>query len=139
MAKLAHYSEAAPQSLSDILLYEINFDYSREAGEFAPTDEEVCLGAVLGLNESGQYVPFGKELNPAVEGDNAKPAEIADKACAVLISRKMKISEEAQPCVVIARGACVAAPNLRWGEKITDEQKKSALGQLKALGIVPKE
>lgn len=139
MAKLNHYSEEAPRSLSDILLYEINCSYSRENGEFAPTDEEAVQGAVLGVNKDGQYVPFGTELSPAVEGDNAKPAEIADKACAVLISRKLKISEEAQPCVVIARGACVAAANLVFGKDVTDEQKKSALGQLKSLGIVPKE
>lgn len=139
MAKLNHYSEEAPKSLSDILLYEIDFSYSREAGEFAPTEEEVSQGAVLALNKDGQYVPFGTELNPAVEGDNAKPAELADKACAVLISRKMKISEEAQPCIVIARGACVAAANLLFGEDVTEVQKKAALGQLKTLGIVPKE
>ena len=139
MATLNHYSEDAPKSLSDILLYEINFNYSREGGEFAPTAEEVCQGAVLARNGDGRYVPYGTELNPATEGDDAKPAETADKACAILISRKMKISEEAQPCVVVARGAIVAAPNLVFGKDVSDDQKKAALEQLKALGIVSKE
>lgn len=139
MSVLQSYSEKGPQSLSDIVLYEIDFQYSREAGEFAPTDLELVQGAVLAMNASGQYVPFGAELNPATEGDDARPAELADKACAILISRKLKISETPQPCVVLARGACVAGSSLVWGGKITEEQKKAALSQLKALGIVPKE
>lgn len=142
MPKLQHYSENAPRSLSHVVTYEIDFHYCREGGEFAPTAEEVPMGAVLCQNASGQYVPFGAELSAAVEaseGVEGKAAETADKPCAILISRKMAVSEEPQPCVVLARGACVYAPNLVWGKDVTDAQKKNALAALKALGIVPKE
>lgn len=148
MAKLQHFSESWPKSLSHVVTYEIDFNYCRENGEFAPTAVEVPMGAVLAQNDKGQYVPFGAELSPAVEAVEAsegvqavegKAAVIADKACAILVSRKMAVSEEPQPCVVLARGACVCAPNLVWGKDVTDAQKKTALASLKALGIVPKE
>ena len=148
MAKLQHFSESWPKSLSHVVTYEIDFNYCRENGEFAPTAVEVPMGAVLAQNDKGQYVPFGAELSPAVEAVEAsegvqavegKAAVIADKACPILVSRKMAVSEEPQPCVVLARGACVCAPNLVWGKDVTDAQKKNALAALKALGIVPKE
>lgn len=170
MGKLMHYSEDGPKRLSDVVLYEIHFDYSREVGEMAPTAEAIPLGAVLCQNASGQYEPFGapstaeetENSDAKSTGSETKEAGKADakttgaetgetgkteanteaalgNACAILISQKLQASEEAQPCVVLARGACVYAPNLVWGADVTDEQKKSALASLKALGIVPKE
>lgn len=142
MAKLKHYVEDAPRSLSDILLYEVDQRWSREAGQLAPQESPLPMGAVLCLNDAGQYVPFGQELKPAVEaseGVEAKAAEIADAPCAVLISRGIEASEEAQDCVVIRRGACVASANLFWLAQVTEEQKKTALAALASLGVIPKE
>ena len=82
------------------------------------------------------------ELTPAIEaneGVEAVAATHADKAVAVLISKKIPASEEAQPCTVLRRGCCVAVDNLEWLESVSEEQRKTALGQLTALGIVPKE
>lgn len=148
MAKLKHYSADAPRSLSDILLYEIDPRYSREHGELAPVAEKVPMGAVLAQNGGGQYVPFGAELSPAVEAVEAsegvdavegKDAVLADKPAAILISRDIEPSEEAQECAVIRRGACVAVCNLSWLSAVSDDQKKTALAALASLGIVPKE
>lgn len=142
MAKLRHYAADAPKNLSDILLFEIDPRFCREHGEMAPVAEAVPMGAVLAQNATGQYVPFGTELSPAVEaseGVEAQPAVVADKPRAILISRGIEASGEAQPCAVVRRGACVAAANLSWLATVTEEQKQTALAALADLGIVPKE
>lgn len=139
---LRHHGEDAPRSLSDIVLEELSMSWCREAGSLAPTGKPVLMGAVLALDEDGRYVPYMTELTPGTEASEdveAVAATHADKAAAVLISRNLPASEEEQPCTVIRRGACVAASNLSWLESVTDDQKKNALGQLSALGIVPKE
>lgn len=142
MSTLKHYRQDAPRSLSDILIYEIDPRWSRDGGEFAPTSENIPMGAVLCLDGEGSYVPFGTELSPAVEareGVEAKPAVIADQPCAILISREMEASDKAQPCVIVKRGVCVASRNLHWLDTVTDAQKKTALAALNSLGIVVKE
>lgn len=139
---LRHYGEDAPRSLSDIVLEEMSMSWCRESGTLAPVSVAVPMGAVLALDAAGRYVPYMTELTPgteASEGVEAVAATHADKAVAVLISRNLPASEEEQPCTVIRRGACVAAQNLHWLEGVTEDRKKTALGQLSALGIVPKE
>ncbi len=139
---LNHYGEDAPRSLSDLVLLELNMKWCREPGVMAPLSAPAHLGAVLGLDASARYVPYMSELTPAVEaseGVEAKPATYADKAVAVLISKKIPASEDEQHCTVLLRGACVAAANLEWLEAVNKEQQKTALGQLAALGVVPKE
>ena len=142
MAPLNHYGEDAPRSLSDVLLEELSMTWCRESGVMAPSSRAVPMGAVLGADADGRYVPFMTELTPAVEaaeGVEPVPAAYADNAVAVLISKKNPASAEEQPCTVIRRGACVAAANLEWLETVTESQKKTVLGQLAALGIVAKE
>ncbi len=139
---LNSYGEDAPRSLSDIVLEELSMSWCRESGSLAPTDKPVPMGAVLALDAAGRYVPYMTELTPAIEageGVEAVPATCADDAVAVLISKKIPASEEAQPCTVLRRGCCVAVDNLEWLESVSEEQRKTALGQLAALGIVPKE
>lgn len=141
-------SEKMAKSLSDVLLYEVDSRWSRESGELAPLDESLPMGAVLALDASGKLVPFGFELEAAqpaveaaegVEAKEAVPAKLADEACAILISREMPASAETRACAVVRRGACVARESLYWLKSVTDEQKTTALAQLAALGIVPKE
>ena len=142
MAPLKHFGEDAPRALSDIVLEELSMGWCREAGMLASAAAPVPMGAVLGVNAGGRYVPYMTELTPASEaseGVEAAPATHADKAVAVLISKDLPASEDEQPCTVLRRGACVAANNLRWSDSVTEDQKKTALGQLAALGIVPKE
>lgn len=142
MSILKHHKYDPPRKLSDILIFEIDPRWSREGGEFAPTTQNIPMGAVLSMDNEGRYVPFGTELSPAVEaseGVEAKNAIAADKPCAILISKEMEASEEAQPCIIVKRGACVASANLYWLESVSDAQKKTALAALASLGIVPKE
>ncbi len=139
---LNHYGEDAPRSLSDLVLLELDMKWCRESGTLAPLSVPMQLGAVLALDDAGRYVPYMTELTPAVEaaeGVEAAPASYADEAVAVLISPKIPASEEEQPCTVLRRGACVATDNLEWLESVSEEQRKTALGQLAALGIVSKE
>lgn len=139
MSMLKHWGQDAPPSLSDVLQVEIDMRWSRETGVMAPVSAEtgdIPLGAVLACNAEGRLVPYMTELTPAVD---STPATYADAACAVLISRSIPVSETEQPCSIVARGATVAADNLFWLPSVTDDQKKTALGQLKALGIVPTE
>jgi hypothetical protein len=139
---LKHAGFDAPGSLSDILLLEIDMRWSREPGLLAATDAAVPMGAVLGTDASGCYVPYMTELAaaiPPVGQTPGVPAVNADDAVAVLISRDIAASEDEQPCTVIRRGACVAVANLRWLDGLTEEQKQNALKALSARGIVPKE
>ena len=136
MAVLKHYSVDRPMSLSDIVTLEIDMRWSREAGTMAPHENVIPMGAVLALDGEGKYVPYMTELPPENSGD---APVIADQAIAVLISKDLPASDDDQPCTVIRRGACVAVANLPWPDGVTDAQKKTALGQLSALGIVPKE
>lgn len=130
MSTLKHWGQDAPASLSDVLQVELDMRWSREGGMMRPFAQDIPLGAVLAQDEAGLYVPYMAELTPAT---------FADKAVAVCISKLLPASETEQPCTVVARGVTVAAANLVWLESVTDEQKQTALGQLKALGIVPTE
>lgn len=142
---LRHYGKDAPRPLSDIVLEELNMAWCRESGLLAPCAEPVPMGAVLGQDESGRYVPYMADISvsaaspPQQEDSSPQSTAKADSAVAVLISGDLPASEEAQPCTVLRRGACVAAANLYWLDGVEEEQKKTALSQLSALGIVPKE
>ena len=139
---LNNHSEDGPKSLSDILTLELDMRWCRESGVLAPSADSVPMGAVLAQDADGNYVPFMAELTPEIpEADEvpAAPATYADKAVAVLISKDLPKDEEEQYCSVVRRGVCVATANLQWLDSVTEPQKKTALGQLSALGIVPKE
>lgn len=122
---LNHYGEDAPRSLSDVVLVELDMKWCREPGVMAPLAAPAQMGAVLGLDGAGRYVPYMTDAD--------------DEAVAVLISKNVPAGAEEQPCTVLRRGACVAVSNLQWLDSVTEDQKKTALGQLAALGIVPKE
>lgn len=124
-AILYEYSENAPKSLSEVLLVEINKEWGRETGLLAPAAVDMPIGAVLAKNEDGNYVPY-----LAAAGDN--------KAVAVLVTPKSR-NAAAQKCVVIRRGAKVAARTIAFLEAVTEEQKQTAYSQLTELGIVVEE
>lgn len=146
---LRHYGEDAPRPLSDIVLEELSMSWCRESGLLAPCAVPVPMGAVLGMDGEGRYVPYMADISAAAasimeedqedSGPQTQNTAKADKAVAVLISGDLSASEETQPCTVIRRGARVAASNLYWLDGVEEEQKKTALSQLSALGIVPKE
>lgn len=124
-AILHEYSEDAPKSLSEVLLVEVNRSWCRDSGILAPTTVDLPVGAVLAKNEDGNLVSY-----LAAVGDTT--------AVAVLVTPKLK-NTAAQSCVVISRGAKVAASGLAFLTAVTDEQKQTAYSQLTALGIVVEE
>lgn len=122
---LYEYSEDAPKTLSDVLLVELDLNWCRDTGLLAPTAVDMPLGAVLAVNEDGNYVSY-----LAAVGNN--------EAVAVLITAKTK-NTAAQKCVVFRRGVKVAASGLAFLETVTDAQKQTAYSRLTALGIVVEE
>lgn len=124
-ALLYEYSETAPKTLSDVLLVELNPQWCREEAYLAPAAVDMPLGAVVAVNDDGNYVPY---LSAA--GDN--------QAKAVLMTPK-KANPAAQKCVVLRRGVKVAASGLAFLDAVTGEQKQTAYSQLTELGIVVEE
>lgn len=122
---LYSYSEDAPKRLSEILLVEINRDWCRENGTLAPTTTDLPMGAVLALNEDGNFVPY-----LLAAGDS--------QAVAMLVTPRPK-NTAAQKCVVLRRGAKVAASGLVFLDPVTGGQKQTAYSQLTTLGIVVEE
>ncbi|MDL2275153.1 head decoration protein [Desulfosarcina sp. OttesenSCG-928-G10] len=123
MAKaLSVYSEDAPRSLSEVLLLEVNRNWSRDTVTLAATTVDLPVGAVLAVNEDGTYVSY-----LAAAGNN--------EAAAMLVTPRIK-STAAQEAVVIRRGARVSASGLAFLATVTDAQKQTAYAQLTALGIV---
>lgn len=112
-----------PTYLSDVLLVEVAAGWTKQNGMLAATAVALSIGVVLAQLSSGEYTPI----------DFAGAAPL-NKAVAVLAT-PAEVSPTAQKTVVIKRGATVALSNLIWPEGATDEQIKTALAELEALGI----
>lgn len=113
-----------PTHLSDVLLVEVKAGWTKQNVLLAATTVALGIGTVLAKLASGEYAP----VDLAGTG-------VAKKAVAVLAS-SAEISTTAQKTVVIARGATVAKNNLILPAGATDEQIKTAVAELEALGIV---
>lgn len=113
-----------PTHLSDVLLVEVKDGWTKQKGMLSATTVTLSIGVVLAQLASGEYAP----IDLAGTG-------VAKKAAAVLATTA-DISATAQKTVVIKRGAVVASNNLVFPVSATDEQIKTALAELEALGIV---
>ena len=113
-----------PTHLSDVLLVEVAIGWTKQSGLLAATALALSIGVVLAQEADGEYTP--------IDFAGASPL---NKAVAVLAT-PAEVSTTAQNTVVIKRGATVAKNNLIWPEGATDEQIKTALAELEALGIV---
>lgn len=113
-----------PTHLSDVLLVEVAQGWTKQKGMLSATTVALGIGVVLAQLASGEYAP----IDLAGTG-------VAKKAAAVLATTA-DISTTAQKTVVIKRGAVVATNNLIFPASATDEQIKTALAELEALGIV---
>ena len=122
---LRNYHEDEPMVLSSVLLLELHHQWCRQRIELDPIDVDLPVGAVLAKTSSGAVTAY------------LKAAE-ADKAFAMLVT-PVKASDKKQTVVGVVRGAVVSAANLHFLEAVTEAQKKTALEQLAALGIVPEE
>ena len=113
-----------PTHLSDVLLVEVKDGWTKQKVMLSATTVALSIGVVLAQLASGEYAP----IDLAGTG-------VAKKAAAVLATTA-DISTTAQKTVVIKRGAVVATNNLIFPASATDEQIKTALAELEALGIV---
>lgn len=125
--KSATYTEGP--RLSDLLLVEIHKNWCRESVSLAPTTLPLPLGTVLAPDGAGHFVPYMTDLADANQ---------ADKATCVTL-QKAEISEDAQDIVVIMRGCVLSKAHLCFDPTDTDTEIKTAIADLKALGIVCKE
>jgi len=121
-----------PPTLGDLLKYELNANYCREAVTLkAGTD--YALGSVLGkITASGKY-----RLAPAAEVTGDEGAEIA---AAVLIEAVDATAGD-RTGLVIARGpAIVSRAALVFDASVDDAAKAAAKhAELSAAGIVPRD
>lgn len=118
---LYQYSEDAPKFLSDVLIYEVNKVYSRDAAIVAPHDDDYPLGTVMAL-DNGKY----KALAPGMT-DVAK--------IAVLLSAQPASTADVE-CGLLVRAAVVAASGIAWDSGLVANDKTTALALLEAKGVV---
>ncbi len=102
--------------LSDLLIYEIHREYSREPVTVAAGDA-LPLGSVLIQGEDGAFAPYNGTGIPE----------------AVLIT---DIPAKGTMGTAVVRGAVLNASALQWGASVTEEQKTSAIALLKDYGLV---
>jgi len=124
------FSVNKPRTITDVLRYEVDPNYTREQESFpghggSEEDEAHDIGTVVAkLDATGEVVP----LNPG-QSDGSQTAY------GVLLS-KLVTASAAQPCLVLERGpAVVVAETLIWPDGISDGNKETALTALLAKGI----
>lgn len=113
-----------PKVLGDVLLVEVKAGWTKQNALLSATAVALAIGVVLAQKADGEYTP----IDFAGTG-------VAKKAAAVL-AINVDESATAQKVVLIKRGAVVAKTELVWPEGATDDQIKTALAELEALGIV---
>jgi hypothetical protein len=113
-----------PKHLGDVLLVEVKPGWTKQNGQLSATALALTIGVVLAQKADGEYTP----IDFAGTG-------VAKKAAAVL-AINVDESTTAQKVVLIKRGAVVAKNELVWPAGATDDQIKTALAELEALGIV---
>jgi len=115
------------QYLGDWLKFEEDSLYSREKVTVA-SGQNLKTGTVVGIvTASGKATQLAPSANDGSE--NAAGVLVGD----------VDASAADKPGVIIARHAICSDKGLVWPSGITGAQKNTALGQLKALGILVRE
>lgn len=109
----------APELLGELLLFEINADYSRDAVTLKGPVEALPMGTVLVKNADGTFLPW------ATTDTDAAGVLLADVAA----------SSSNVDAPALRRGGIVSAAALKWPDG-AEEKKPAALAALEALGIV---
>ncbi len=105
-------------SLSDLLIFEINTEYSREAITLTSSDAVMPMGTVLAQGSSGAYAPF-----TGAEGQTAS---------AVLVKT---VPAKATNAVALVRGAVLNGEALEWGST-SEANKTLGLASLKTATVI---
>lgn len=121
---LKHTTYGAPARLSDLLLFEIYPDYSRDTLTIYAPSAALEPGCVLMDNGDGTLSPW------------AAAAEGSDPAAAGILLAHVDVSASNVQAPVLARGALVSGSALIWPADLADAKKAAAIATLKTLGIV---
>jgi hypothetical protein len=120
-------AKSESQYLADWLKFEEDNLYSRDQVT-VPSGQNLKTGTVVGIiTASGKVTQLAPSANDGSE--NAAGVLIGD----------VDASAADKPGVIIARHAICSDKGLVWPGGITGPQKNTALGQLKALGILVRE
>ena len=125
--------EMGPE-FSELVLHELDFQYSREEVTLAIASAALPAGTVLMRNSDGEYTPL-TEVEEGTEGN--KTQKLGGEPLAVLI-KAAPSSTAAQPGLVIRRAAIVNGAALKFDASVTAKKDDAKLA-LCDLGIVVKE
>lgn len=119
-------SEQLPHA-GGFLLFEASPQYCREAVSFR-VGSAIRAGTVIAQLQAGDW----QELEPGGSG-------LSDTAAGIAFD-EYDASEASVEGVAIVRGPCVVkASELVWPDGISDQNKATAIEELKALGIIVRE
>mgnify|MGYP000195195069 CR=1 FL=1 len=128
MSKIIVNTEVMGPDFSELVLHELNYEWSREVVTLAASEADP-FGMVL-MREAGEYKPLTESTVESAQKLGGAPV-------AVLIGA-VKASESAQPGIVIRRGAILNGAALKFDASVTTLQAEAKLS-LSDLGIVIKE
>ena len=129
MSKIIVNTEVMGPDFSELVLHELNYEWSREVVTLAASEADLPFGMVL-MREAGEYKPLTESTVESAQKLDGTPV-------AVLIGA-VKPSESAQPGIVIRRGAILNGAALKFDASVTTLQADAKLA-LSDLGIVIKE
>ena len=121
MSKIIVNTEVMGPDFSELVLHELNYEWSREVVTLAASEADLPFGMVL-MREAGEYKPLTEST-----------VESAQK-----LDGAVKASESVQSGVVIRRGAILNGAALKFDASVTTLQADAKLA-LSDLGIVIKE
>jgi len=116
-----------PKYLSDVLITSPLSHITLQECTLSVTSVALTIGMVLACKANGEFAPV----------DFAGTAPL-NKAVAVL-AEPVEVSSTTQKCDVIRRVAAVSKDGLVWPAGATTEQINTALADLEAQTIVPKD
>lgn len=129
MSKIIVNTEVMGPDFSELVLHELNYEWSREVVTLAASEADLPFGMVL-MREAGEYKPL-------TESTVESAPQLGGAPVAVLIGA-VPASESAQPGIVIRRGAILNGAALKFDASVTTKQADAKLS-LSDLGIVIKE
>lgn len=134
MSKIIAATVEMGRAFSELVLHELDFQYSREEVTLAITAAELPVGTVLMRNADGEYAPLTEVTEGTGESQTKK---LGGDPRAVLI-KAAPVSTSAQTGLVIRRAAILNGEALRFDAGVTTKQADAKLA-LSDLGILIKE
>lgn len=136
---IKHTTEVFQPTFSDTVIAELDTRFSRRLVDMAPSDGPLPFGLVLCRDNDGIYGPLkgASESAPQTQAEDGQASQKEPAvACAILIA-PLDASASGQKGLVIGGYAIINPDRLVWDASVTD--KKTALGQLEARGLVFRE